>query len=229
MSLKIKSHFPFLYHPKNKQSLPNSETDKKTSTVANQALEKGNTTWYAEPSAENKKPPVTKRLSPGSVAIISEKLETPQTKEKPTPPPRIRLKPEPPKINNPKEELRPDLLSAVIHAKEALKTFEKKTPPPLPTRENKPKTESIPVLIPTVPTSFSKKKISSQVNPSSQQEDKDLRTNSSETSNSPLIKDTLKKNIEFNKEVPQEKPLDDWAEVDKMLRDCFKFLNSQPS
>ncbi len=256
MASKIEPRSSFLYPLNgNNNKLPKN-TDKKASVVANQASEKNGTTWYVEaPPAQNEKPPVTKRLSPDRVNIISAALKTSQTKEKPTPPPRTRLSPETehPKIDNQEKVFGPDLLSAVINAKNALNPLGKKIPPtPLPratathlsstsgrsntenpvkntlplSKENKPKIEPIFVPIPIVPTLIPKRRVSFQTEAVT----KDPETNSPETPNTLPIS-VLKKTPSFNNveepTEPKKEVLNDpWADMEKMFSECLEYLDS---
>lgn len=279
MPLKIGSHFFFSHQSKNKESLSNStETDKKSSDVASQSLEKGNTRWHTEdnlPLPQNGNVPVPGRLSFDRVNIISEALKPPQIKEKPTPLPRsdkTRLSPTPEysKIDNQKKAFGPDL-SAVVSAKNALKPSEKippkplprspkthlsatleyshteKTPPLPPPQENKPKFESVSA---TVPTSPLERRVSFQTGVA-----KDLETNSPKILKTlPPPKGILKRVLSFsetidtkaatkdskisasetvpfnNTDIESKKaPTDEWADVDRILSDCFEYLNVHSS
>lgn len=134
MSLKIKSDSTFLLSPKNKKLLSNSKTDEKTSSIANQLLEKSNTIWYTEPLLDqNEKSPFIKKLSPNTFPIIYAELKIPQTK--PIPPPRAPTTCLSPKLEYSKtyeqrKPFGPDLLPAIINARKALKPIDPSVPFP---------------------------------------------------------------------------------------------------
>ncbi|HEV3270261.1 MAG TPA: hypothetical protein VGZ69_06410 [Candidatus Rhabdochlamydia sp.] len=163
MTSNIEPRSSFLYQSnecEKKQSSNSSEIDKKASVVADQAL--SNATWYTElPSAPNRKPSITNKISSETVAIISSTF-----KQKSTPPPRpIKtrsiLTQGIPKINAQKKAFPPDLLD-VINAKAALKPSKGKALPLPPSQKNESTIPSMTSPIPRKRTLFLKEDASPQ-------------------------------------------------------------------
>lgn len=246
MASRIEPCSSFL-HPLNKnerkQSSNSINTGEKTSAIAPQIL--SNVTWHTElPSASNGKPPIINKISSEAIAIISSTC-----KQKPTPPPRsiktgLNSTQGSPETNAPQKAFGPNL-SDIVDARKALRTSEKKMPPkPLPrstttclsptpersivantpssppSQKNKPKPQPVAV---TDPTSPSGKRVCFQIETSTKNH---LGTSSSEVLNTLPSKGILKKNTNTE---PEEAPLDEWADVDKIFNECLKYLNDLSS
>ncbi|PWU14194.1 MAG: hypothetical protein C5B45_04770 [Chlamydiae bacterium] len=229
--IKPQPSFPYpLNKPEGKQPTNSTNTDEKASAIADQVL--SNSIWYTElPPASNRKPRVPAKLSPSMVDVISAALEKPQEKVRPIPPPRSgttclspSMQQRDSKTDEKKEAFRPDL-SAVIHAKDALKSTNKKihpqplprsntthlssvsnhsnvekNPPLPPPQENKPKSEPI-------PASLSKKRVTFQEEMqaiSSQNATEDPKTNALETSNRLTSSNGTEENSELRKALDLE-------------------------
>lgn len=162
MASSIEPRPSFLHRLHGNEKKPPSNptnTDEKASVVANDTLEKSSTKWYVKlPLAQNGKPSVAAKLPPGMVNVISATLKTPQTKAKqPTPPSRssttcLSLMPEHSETGK-QETFGPDL-PAVIKARKALNSSEKKILPLLPSQENKSTIPSMTSPIPRKRTLF---------------------------------------------------------------------------
>lgn len=141
----------FLYRLKKNEKKP---LNPKLPSVANQALS-STTCSVNPPLAQNKEPSVVKKLSSERINIISEVLKKPsQTKEKSTSLPRSPttcLNSEC-SIGEQEKVLGPDLLSAIVNTKNALKCKTESPPTPTPLRRRVffQTTEQLPAEKPTV-------------------------------------------------------------------------------